>query len=184
MGAEIFQVDVSEESRKSKVANSAMVKERADHQPVVTFTNENMGAYKPVPVVIIPPVRFIGCPARKGRTVSIQGSWDPERSVAVITTVGIPMEGALADIGMETRNLVIHMECDGEASWVKSLGEVCPNQSVDQWMDCITNTSSGEEVPNIDFLIAVFSRTKKNDGRPDLYIKSWSQPVKALGDLL
>ena len=46
----------------SLAANSAMVKERADHQPVVLFTNENMGADKTVPVVIIPPVRFIGGP--------------------------------------------------------------------------------------------------------------------------
>ena len=70
-------------------------------------------------------------PHNAGRTGSIQGSSDPERSVAVITTVGIPVEGKLAGIGMETINLVIHMECDGEASWVKPLGEVCPNQSVD-----------------------------------------------------
>ena len=26
---------------------------------------------------------------------------------------------SLADIGMETRNVLIHMEFDGEASWVK-----------------------------------------------------------------
>ena len=83
---------------------------------MVLFTNENMGADKHVPVVIIPPVRFIGAPTMQVRTGIIKGSWDPERSVAVITTVGISVEGALADIGMKTRNVVIHMECHGEAS--------------------------------------------------------------------
>ena len=59
------------------------------------------------------------------------------------------MEEDLDDIGMKTRNVVIHMECDGEASWVKSLGEVWPTQSLDQWVDWLTNPSSREEVPNI-----------------------------------
>ena len=45
------------------------------------------------------------------------------------------MEEALADIGMKTINLEIHMECDGEASWVKSLGEVWKTQGVYQWVD-------------------------------------------------
>ena len=39
-----------------------MVKKGADHQPVVLFTKDNMDAYKPVPVLNIPPVRFIGGP--------------------------------------------------------------------------------------------------------------------------
>ena len=87
---------------------------------MVLLTNNNMGADKPVPVVILPHVSFIGVPTRHGITGSIQGSWEPEISVSVITTVGI-LE-ALDDIGTKTRNMVIHMECDGEASWVKSLG--------------------------------------------------------------
>ena len=76
---------------------------------MVLFTKDNMGADKPVPVVILPPVRFIGGPTRQGRTGSIHVYWDPERSVSVITTVGIPVEEDLDDIGMKTRNLVIHM---------------------------------------------------------------------------
>ena len=55
-----------------------MVKERTDHQIVVIFTKDNMGTDKPVTVVIIPPVRFIGGPQIQGRTESIQVSWDPE----------------------------------------------------------------------------------------------------------
>ena len=37
-----------------------MVKEGADHQPVVIFTKENTDEDKPVPVENLPPVRFIG----------------------------------------------------------------------------------------------------------------------------
>ena len=110
---------------------------------MVLFTKENMYIDKPIPVVNIPNVRFIGGPTRQGRTGGIQGGWDPERSVAVINTVGVPVEEALADILMKARNVVINMECDGEASWVKSLGESWPTQSVDQWVDWITNPSLG-----------------------------------------
>ena len=106
----------------SLAAHSVMVKERAYHQPVVLFTKDNMDVDKPVLVVILPPVRFIGGPTIQVKTGAIQVSCDPEISVAVITTVGLPVEEYLADIGMKTRNVVIHMECDGEASWVKSIG--------------------------------------------------------------
>ena len=90
----------------------------------------------------------------------------------------------MADIGIKTRNVLIYMECDGESSWLKFLGEVWPTQSVYQWLDCLTNPSSEEEVPNINWLISVFSGTKKNYGIPDPDIKSWVQPVKTLMDLL
>ena len=68
-----------------------MVKEVVYHQPLVLFTKENMGVDKPVPVVNIPPMRFIGNPTRQGRTGSIQVTQDPEISVAVITMVGVPV---------------------------------------------------------------------------------------------
>ena len=103
-----------------------------------------MGADKPIPVLILPHVMFIGGLTRHGRKGNIQGSWDPERSVYVISTVGILVEEALASIRIRTRNVVIHMECDGEASWVKPLGEIWTTQSVDQWVDWLTSPSSGE----------------------------------------
>ena len=65
------------------------------------------------------------------------------------------MEEALADIDMKTRNVVIHMECDGEAYWINYLGELWPTQILDQWEDWLTNPSSGEEVPNINCLVAL-----------------------------
>ena len=49
------------------------------------------------------------------------------------------MEEDLANIGMKARNVVVRMECDDEASWVSSLGELWPTQSVDQWLDWLTN---------------------------------------------
>ena len=53
---------------------------------------------------------------------SLRGAWDPDRPVAVITAMGVPLEEALSDIGINSRRAVIHIECDGEAPWVKSLG--------------------------------------------------------------
>ena len=123
----------------SLAAHSVMLKSRADHHPVLLFKKENMNTYKPVPVVILPPVRFIGGTTRQGITGIIQVSWYPEISVAVITTVWIPVEEDLADIGIKTINVVINMECDGEAYWLKFLGKLCPTQSVDRWVDWLTN---------------------------------------------
>ena len=57
----------------------------------------------------------------------------------MITAVGVPVEESFDDIGMKAINGVIHMECDGEAYWVNSLGEVWSTQSVDQWVYWITN---------------------------------------------
>ena len=90
--------------------------------PVSIFTKEIVDADKPSPVVNIPPVRFIVGPIKQGRTCNIKGVCDLEISVSVISAVGIPVEEDLDDIGMKTRNVVIHMECDGEVSWVKYLG--------------------------------------------------------------
>ena len=43
-------------------AHSEMVKEVADHLPVVLCTKDNMDEDKPVPVINLPPVKFIGGP--------------------------------------------------------------------------------------------------------------------------
>ena len=60
------------------------------------------------------------------------------------------MEEALDDIIIESRKVVINIDCDGEVSWIRPLEEVWSNQSVDQWIDWLTNPLSGEEVTNID----------------------------------
>ena len=151
---------------------------------MVLFTKENMDTDKPVPVVILPPVMFIGIPTSQLRTGSIQGSWEPEIPVAVITTVGMPVEDDFDYIGIKNRNVVIHMECGGEPSWLKSLGEVWPNQILYQWLYWITNPSSVEEVLYIYWLVVVFPSTKKNYGIPDPDIKLWYQAVKLLSNLL
>ena len=74
---------------------------------MVLFTKGNMDIDKPVPVVILGPVRFIGGPTWQVRTGIIKGSWYPEISVTVITTVGIPVEEALDDIG-----IIVHQWVD------------------------------------------------------------------------
>ena len=91
-----------------------MVKEGADHQPMVLFKKENTDADKRVPVINCPPVRFIGAPPKQGITGNIQGEWDPDILVAVITEVGVPADEALSDIGMDDRRSVINLEYDGE----------------------------------------------------------------------
>ena len=42
------------------------------------------------------------------------------------------MEEDLVGIGMKSIKVEIHMEFDGKASWVISVGELLPTQSVDQ----------------------------------------------------
>ena len=59
-------------------AHSVMLSKGANHQPVVLLMKENINADKHVPVVNLPPVRFIGGHTSQGRTGSIYGCWDPE----------------------------------------------------------------------------------------------------------
>ena len=66
-----------------------------------------MDTDKPVPVVDLPPMKYIGITTNQGITVNIQGAWYPEISVAVITTVGVPVEEDLADIGIKNINVVV-----------------------------------------------------------------------------
>ena len=75
---------------------------------MVLFTKENMDADKPIPVVNIPPVSFIGGPSKKGITCNMQGVWDPDISVAVLIAVGVLVEEALLDIVINARRAVIH----------------------------------------------------------------------------
>ena len=71
-------------------------------------------------------------------------------------------EKRTTNIGIDDIKVVICMDCDGDKPWVMILGELPPTQSLDQWVYWITNQSSGEEVPNIDWLISVFPDTNKN----------------------
>ena len=98
-----------------------MVKEVEDHQPVVIFTKENTDTYKPVPVVNIPSVRFIGGPSKQGSIENVQGYWDLDRSAEVITAVDVPVDWVLSDIGMNSRRAVVRLECDGDEEWINSL---------------------------------------------------------------
>ena len=51
-------------------------------------------------------------------------------------------------------------------------------------MEWLTRPAPKDEFPNIDWIIAVFPGTKKDDEKPDPSIKSWPQPVGALNYLL
>ena len=86
--------------------------------------------------------------------------------------MGEPVEEVLSDIGMNYKIEVIHLECDCEEDWLKSLEEVWRNQTVDQWVEWLTRPAPEDEVPNMDWLIAVFHRRKKDDGKPGPSIKS------------
>ena len=48
----------------SFTSHSEMVKEGAERLPVVLFTEESIDADKTVPVVNLPPMRFIGGPTK------------------------------------------------------------------------------------------------------------------------
>ena len=48
----------------------------------------------------------------------------------------------------------------------------------------LTRPDLEDDTPNIDWLIDVFTGTKKDDGKPDSIIKSLEQPVGSLKYLL
>ena len=59
---------------------------------MVLFTKDIMDTDKHIQVVNLPPMRFIGIVTKQVRTGNIQGAWDTEILVDVITTMGVPVE--------------------------------------------------------------------------------------------
>ena len=83
---------------------------------MVLFKILNVDANNSVPVLNFPPVMFICIPTIKGITGSIKGAGYPEISLAVTTTMVVPVEEDLYEICMKYINVVVNMEFDGEAS--------------------------------------------------------------------
>ena len=44
-------------------------------------------------------------------------------------------------------------------------------------MQCLSRSATEEEVPKVDWIIVVFTGTKKDYVNPDPGIKSWAKPV-------
>ena len=103
----------------SLLSTYSLVKEVADHLPVVISTKKN-DADKPVSVVSLPSVSFIDDSTNKVIIVNIQGTWDPDILLTVITMVDVPVEEALDDILMNSIKVVIHLECDEKSFWMRS----------------------------------------------------------------
>ena len=76
--------------------------------PVFLFTKERLYADKPILVGNLPPFKSASGTTKQGRIGNIKRDWDTYRSLAVVTAVGILVEEALSDIGMNTRRAVIH----------------------------------------------------------------------------
>ena len=85
---------------------------------------------------------------------------------------------------MNSKRAVIHLEVDCEEYWLKSIEEGWRTQSVDQWVEWLTSPDPEYEVPNVDWIIALFPGSKKYDEKPNPSIKSWGKPVGAPKDLV
>ena len=70
---------------------------------MVLFKNVSVDTDILITVGKSPPFKSVGVKKIMDRTGKIQGDWDPEREVAVVTTVNIPVEEALEDIGINCR---------------------------------------------------------------------------------
>ena len=68
-----------------------MVKEIVDHLLMVLFKKCNMDADKTVPAVNISLARFIGGLKNQVITGNIQGAWDKDKLVVVVTAVGVTL---------------------------------------------------------------------------------------------
>ena len=61
-----------------------MVKKGEDHPPVVIFTRDSMDTDKPISVVNIPPLGFVGGPTNNLIRGNMQVYWDPEIPVSAV----------------------------------------------------------------------------------------------------
>ena len=55
---------------------------------------------------------------------------------------------------------------------------------MNQWFECLTRPALEVEVSGFDWIIALCTRNKKDDGDPDPSIHSWAQQVGSLKELL
>ena len=62
------------------------------NQTVVLLTKDSLYSDKPILVRNIPPLNLSGGTANQGRTGNTEVYLDPDRSVAVVTTVVVPVE--------------------------------------------------------------------------------------------
>ena len=60
---------------------------------------------------------FIVVPPKQVITGNIRGLWDPDKSVEVVTAVGVPLEEAFTNIGINAWREVINLEYDYEEDW-------------------------------------------------------------------
>ena len=81
---------------------------------MVIFIKEILDTDKPILVVNISPLKFAGGTIKKGIKGSINGAWYPDRSVRVVTAVGVLVGEVFSYIGMNYRRAVINLECDCE----------------------------------------------------------------------
>ena len=63
-------------------------------------------------------LKFAGGPTNQGRTGNMQGDWYPDRSLAVVTDVGVPVEEDLSNIIINTRRELVNLEYDCEEAWI------------------------------------------------------------------
>ena len=78
-----------------------------DHQTVVLFTKEIVDVDKSILVGNIPPLKFLSGPKKEVITGHMQGAWEPDRSVAVVMALSVPVEEYLPYIGINSRIAVI-----------------------------------------------------------------------------
>ena len=93
-----------------------------DHLPFGIFTKDIVETGKSITLVNIPSLNFLGVPKKYVIIGNIKVDRYPKLLAVVINTVGVPVEYSLSDIVMNFIKLVIHIECGGETSLLRSLG--------------------------------------------------------------
>ena len=73
---------------------------------------------------------------------------------------------------MKSIRVVVYLECDLEAAWIRELLEVWPAHILYQWLECLTRTNTEEWVTNIDCLVTTFHGINKDNIKSDPDIKS------------
>ena len=104
----------NESTEKSLSPHPELETKVTDNQTVVILTKYRLDAYTTMSVGNISPLKLSGGPTNQVITGKIKGSWDPDRSLALVTDMGVPVLEDLSYIGTNARIEVIHLECDYE----------------------------------------------------------------------
>ncbi len=97
---------------------------------------------------------------------------EPRRTVFAVGALGCPVSEALIGVGLDPTDSVIHAELDAHMNLPGLLQLFWPSHDVNAWMEQLRDALD-DDVPHIDWLIAIYNGPQVADGKPVGALEDW-----------